>query len=284
MSGNTDSGVRSPLTRSFFRSATLMICLSFLPIESISMVLCTRKFSDEDKSQALKIILKRMEGYTNIKDPSAWEYALSCVPRSDVIHTINRVYRSYVHGEGISRNLLHPYSSIYFAYWINFISNNHETRRPLADLRYSGFFSSVVYRNALCNQLKTMMETETRVYNESHRPHHSPETTRYMLDSYQKFNNVCNFLVELLETSFSLGRINVEGRRWGFSFMHKVDQTNPRLFIDVSEDDVCRLNERYMADDTQISRFTPFDYNLTSKIGYWTDYHFPEPFPDPPLE
>ncbi len=89
--------------------------------------------------------------------------------------------------------------------------------------------------------------------------------------------------MELLETSFSLERINVEGRRWGCSYMNNVDQTNPQLYISVSRDDVRLLNEKYMADTTLVSNFIPFDYDATSEIKFWNDYDSPESLPDPPL-
>ena len=47
---------KSPLSQVFFNIATLVACLSFLPIKFITMVLCTRKLSRRDKEEVIKVM------------------------------------------------------------------------------------------------------------------------------------------------------------------------------------------------------------------------------------
>lgn len=263
----------------FFRSEILLTCLSFLPIKYITMVICTKKFGQAEKDAALQLILQCVHSEIPGVSLDSWREALGGVKGSDIISTINRVYLSFVHFVGFSRNLLHE-SSIEFMWdWIDRTLGVDAVPRSLADFRYSGYFSSRRARNEMCNALDRLIVVTNNWCRDLIAGSNDPiEHRRYTEQKDQKVA-VCTFLKELCETSFSLERLNINGRRWGSFGMDTVSQDKPSLFICVSRTDVQRLNEKY---EKLINGFRPFEYTLASGMIWWTDYDYNEPLPSPP--
>jgi hypothetical protein len=274
---------KSPLSQVFFDIQTLVVCLSFLPIKSISVVLCTLKLSPRDKEEVIKIIIKNLVKILDIPqlNSKAFSDALAHVPRCDVIHTLNHVFLSYVHGVGISRNLEHFISMAYAEYWIDFVVDVPNQPRALADWIYSGYFSCKRYREALSKKIQNIIDSHETIYRRQIANNPGDDADEDILNHREKLLNVCRFMLELLK-SFRLQWMNVDARRWGFSYMDLVDQKNPNLYVGLDEADVERLNGEYMGKGL-ITRFQPFDCKLTSKIKFWIDYNNPnDPLPDPP--
>ena len=276
----------SPQCRVFFRSETLSVCVSFLPIRFITMVMCSLRLGLAAKSLLIDHILRCMVTEIPQVQLSAWKDALRNVPQNLIVPTINGVYLSFLRGVGVSRNLSHERAYSFVGYWIDEVSVKHCQPRTFADWRYSGYFSSKRSREGLLVTLRERIDGITNWHESVRRDDLlTPRGHTMNLNYMRRYIAVCNFLVELTQSSFSLEWLNIDGRKWGFRGMDTVNQDEPRLHISVNRADVERLNAAYAAAQSSEClpefRFIPFEYDSASGMIWQTEFQFTDPLPSP---